>query len=209
MPHLISLTILAVGVILMGLTPSPAHKITQTAQGTIASSTPQTVQIQADKKQEIKIQPKTVGTKTKSSTVVPEPVVQQAENIELKIAKCKADKESFYDSATAKLDKTTNDRLQEVFDSLTLQYRNTTNQIYKNRDANISRIMDDPTLTGSSKLALSAQYSDDADKQIAITYQNQQSYWLKQKADIETAKQQALNKISSLLSDEYSKCLGS
>jgi len=125
----------------------------------------------------------------------------------IKIEQCKVTKESAYNDATLKINQATNERLQEVFNSLDQQYKEAVSKIYSYTDSQISRIMNEPSLTSASKLSLISDYNDDASEQAETLYNNQQTFWKNQKQEIENSKQKAIDQINLLLSEEYSKCL--
>ena len=145
------------------------------------------------------------SAKTQSPTV---PTTVK-ENVELKIEKCKATKQTFYDSAIQKLNVGIDKRLHEVFDSLQQQYEDEVNKIYSNNHIQITRVSTDPIMTGDQKLSLISEYNYDASQLANEAYKNQQIFWYNQKKEIEDSKQKAIDQISLLLSEEYTKCLNS
>ncbi|MBI2630857.1 hypothetical protein HYW73_01395 [Candidatus Nomurabacteria bacterium] len=142
-----------------------------------------------------------------SQEVIPTSVTSNEGSMELKIAKCKTIKESDYNTAILKINQAINDRLQEVFNSLNEQYHDAVNKVYDYTKKQQALISGNPDLTGSDKLSLITEYNNDADLQAQKIYNDQQTYWKSQKADIENSKQQAIDKINIFLSEEYNKCL--
>ena len=131
----------------------------------------------------------------------------QTEDASLKIAKCQAEKQSRYDQSIAKLDAGIQARLSEVFNSLNKQYQDSAKQVADRYRSDTQRIMSDTTLTADAKLELMRKNSAAEQREVDLLYQNQQTFWKNQKAEIEGRKQQATNEINTLLSAEYSKCI--
>lgn len=157
---------------------------------------------------------KQVGDVSKSTKKIPqqeakvaEPVISIQESINLKIEKCKADKQTSYDSSIQKLNATVDKKLQEVFAALQQQYNDAVSKIYSNASIQISAI--DPMMTGVQKANLTSQYNYNASQLANEAYNNQQAFWGNQKKEIEASKQQAIDKINVLLNDEYQNCLSS
>ena len=125
----------------------------------------------------------------------------------LKIAKCQAEKQSRYDQSIAKLDAGIQARLSEAFNSLNKQYQDSAKQVADRYRSDTQRIMSDATLTADAKLELMRKNSAAEQREVNLLYQNQQTFWKNQKADIEGRRQQAVNEINALLSTEYSKCI--
>jgi len=135
------------------------------------------------------------------------PSTEQEKDLNLKIAKCKAVKQSFYDKSILKIDQATKNRLKEIFNSLNQQYKDATNKVFADADVQISRINNNSLLSATSKLSLIKQYNDDSIAKTEQLYQNQQIFWNNQKTEVKNNKQNAINKINQLLSEKYSKCL--
>lgn len=144
----------------------------------------------------------TVPIKTETQTDI-----KTTENPELKIAKCEANKQNSYDKSILKIDKATEDKLREIFDSLNQQYKDSVDKIYAETNINISRITNDSTLTGEMKTELIRDYNDSASEQINALYENQQTFWNNQKIEIENNKQNMIDQVNQLLNEEYSRCL--
>lgn len=193
---------------LMGFAPSPTPKITLPTQETSPVSTFTIVPTQTDTKQESKPSPSSEGAKPTGNSVIPTTVIPQTENVELKIARCKAEKQFLYDSFIQKLNVATDKKLHEVFDSLQQQYNDTVSKIYSSRDSQIAYTKSESgILTGAQILSSMKQDSDNAAALVESLYQNQQTNWKNLKATIENSKQQAIDEINVLLNAEYSKCL--
>ena len=128
-------------------------------------------------------------------------LIQQKEDIKLKIEKCKAVKENTYNNAILKLNQITNARLEEIFNSLDQQYKNEVKKINDDTNAKIS------SLTGDYILFYSQYYNDSALEKLENLYENQQTFWKTQKREVENAKQKGIDQINLLLSEEYNKCL--
>ena len=110
----------------------------------------------------------------------------QTEDSNMKIAKCQATKQSSYDDAVLRINQATEKRLQEVYSSLQQQYKDAITKIYSGTNAQ--------TLPIANIMAKSI-------------YEEQQSFWQKQKTGIEKTKQTGMDQINAFLSTEYSKCI--
>mgnify|MGYP001582766424 CR=1 FL=1 len=192
----------------MGFAPSPTNKITPPTQETSPNSAFTIIPTQTDTKQETKLSPNKGGAKPIGNSVTPTTVIPQTENIELKIAKCKAKEESSYTSSVQTINQTTDTRLKEIFASLQKQYQDGVNDLYNIRDGQITRVENDSSLTGVQKSSLIKQYSDSASEQAEILYKNQQTFWENQKRQIEGSKQNSIDKIKALISEQCNNCLG-
>ena len=104
------------------------------------------------------------------------PITETTENINLKIEKCKAEKEISYNDAVMKINQTADNILKDVFNSLEQQYSEAVNKINSDTNNQISRINSDPTLTGTSKLTLISNYNNSVSEQIKTLYDNQQTF---------------------------------
>lgn len=182
MPYLISIATLVAGILLWFSAPLLTHNTIPTTEP-IASSTASSTSSDTKNKQEEKAKPN-ANTGAKNNVIAPTPVIQQTENTELKIAKCKAEKESFYASSVQKINQATDTRLKEIFASLQQQYKESMDKLFSsNADTKSASILAE------------------------AFYQNQQTYWKNQKAIVENSKQQAIDQINVLINAEYSKCL--
>jgi len=162
---------------------------------------------------EINIQEPVVATSTKTideeiKKIEPQPsATVEVEDTSLKIAKCKATKESSYNQEVSELEESTQIRLKEVFNSLDEQYKVAVNKLYASVDIQKSRIRNDDSLTGTAKLSLIEQYNQEASTKAEELYENQQTFWQNQKQEIEDAKKTGINEINISLDAEYTSCL--
>lgn len=141
-----------------------------------------------------------VGKKDSPTLLIP---TVQEEDINLKIAKCKAIKESSYDEAVLKINQSTEKRLKEVFDSLNQQYQDAVSKIYDGTDFYDS----DSVLTSEQRISLRDESNQSASALVDKLYTNQQTFWKNQKQEIENAKDTAISEVSISLNAEYTNCL--
>ncbi|HEY4489550.1 MAG TPA: hypothetical protein VJA87_03690 [Candidatus Paceibacterota bacterium] len=133
--------------------------------------------------------------------------VQQTGNIELKIARCEAEKDQAHSTALQQINQAADQRLKEVFASLEKQYQDAVEDIFA--AVGVDRISGDYSLSGFDKSLLLSESNYDATRQAEALYKNQQTFWLNQKAEIEASRKSATDKLDVRLSEEYNTCLGS
>lgn len=135
------------------------------------------------------------------------PVIQKDEDTDLKIAKCQAEKDSYYNNAILKINQAIEQKLQDAYNSLNQQYNDAVSKIYSDTKIQIDRISNDPSLTGTSKVSLISEYNDENSERVKVLYDNQQTSWKNKKTEIESTKQKAIDQINSYLAEVYKGCL--